>query len=202
MSPDSPIELNDTGSDCEGLKSTYTLHLRDAKTRQWHSVPDDRDALAGRLQLYIYFTLLKSLITLEPPFDFGLLWRKLDINPDAKLPTKFLVQAQLVSDNEDFEPITLNDLVTSFYQLISDETMRVSPLLQLVYYLRLSNNWKGKGVDMGGKPLVVVAASGEHPPAGKYEVGQADMAQSEHPLDEIVSAKELPLPRSRQFICS
>lgn len=158
-------EFNDTKINCEESKSGYQFYLRDAKTRRWPSIPDDTEALAGRLQLYLYFTLLRNLITQQLPFDFDFLWRKLDLDPDAKLPTKFLVQAQLISDNEDFALVSLNDLVKSFYKLINDHTMDVSPVLELVYYLRPSQSWKGKKVDRVkvvavSEPIIVTEQAG------------------------------------------
>jgi hypothetical protein len=180
----------------------YTLHLRDAKTRKRPSVPDDRDALSGRLQLYMYFTLLKNLIAREPSFDFNSLWSKLDVNPAAKLPSKFLVQAQLISNNEDFGLVSLNDLVASFYKLIDDATMHVSPLLELVYYLRTSdNNREGKGSekDVTQKEfldsLKAAAANCKRDGAVPNEAGTSrrlDMGPSEQP----------PLARSKQSIHS
>ena len=190
------IETNDVISDREGSKSMHTLHLRDAKTRYWRSIPDDAEATAGRLQLQIYFTLLDNLIAREPPFDFEMLWKKLGVKPDAKLPTRFLVQAQLRSENDDLE-ISLNALVTTFFELIRDKMMQVSPDLELVYYLRPSAiNPKGKGVERHAiekdSLSKVVSISCEGPPARINEVGtsrQHDMMQ--------LAAKELPLSRRK-----
>ena len=156
-------EPSDTKSNLEDFKFWYELHLRDAKTRKWPSIPDDTEALAGRLQLHLYFTLLRNMITQQPPFDFDFLWKKLDLDPDTKLPTKFLMQAQLISDKEGFELVSLNDLVKSFYKLINDQTMNVSPVLELVYYLRPSESWKRKKADRtqavaaSCKPIIVTS---------------------------------------------
>ena len=45
------------------------LHLLDVKMRRQNSLPREEDALAGRLQLFIYRTLLRELIALEPPYN-------------------------------------------------------------------------------------------------------------------------------------
>jgi hypothetical protein len=177
----------------------YTLHLRDAKTRERQWIPDDRVARAGRLQLYIYFTLLENLLTREPPFDFNILWRKLDVEPDAKLPTQFLVQAHLISGNEDVELISLSDLATSFYELIRNETMHVSPLLELVYYHRPSSkNPKGKGVEPQKDLPAVTAGLPARNEGGTSR--QPDIAQLEHYADrDIVSTKGVPLSRRKSI---
>jgi hypothetical protein len=190
----------------------YTVCLRDAKTRTWQSIPDNREALSGRIQLYIYLTLFENLITREPRFDFDRLWRKLGLKPDAKLPTKFLVQAQLISNNENLELISLNDLVTSFYELLKDETIRVSPSLELVYYLRPSKSQKSKGAEQDvtrKEPLALletVDARCERLPAIPIQVGTSrrpDEAQLERHIDGgVVPAKESRLSRSKQYICS
>jgi len=197
----SPPDVNldnqiDAISEGEEPKSKYTLHLRDAKTRQWPSIPEDAEALAGRLQLYCYFTLLDNLLALEPPFDFDMLWRKLGVKPDVKLPTKFLVQAQLMSDNEDLELISLNDLVTTFYELIRDQTMHVSPFLELVYYLRQP---KGKRVehDVQAEPLSKAVVEGPT----KDRAIHNGVGTSREPNFAQPTTKELPLSRrkSSQF---
>lgn len=189
----------DAVSEGEEPKSKYTLHLRDAKTRQWPSIPGDAEALAGRLQLYVYFTLLNNLITLDPPFDFDMLWRKLGVKPDAKLPTKFLVQAQLISDDEDLELISLNDLVISFYELIRDQRMHVSSFLELVYYLRQP---KGKRVehDVQGESLLEAVVANCESPTKDGDIHNG-VGTSREPDIAQPTTKELPLKRkSSQFV--
>lgn len=64
----------------------------------------------------------------------------------SSLPTKFLVQAQLISNNDDFATVSLNDLAASWHRLVQDEKLRISLVLELVYYRRLpgDDNVKGK----------------------------------------------------------
>jgi exonuclease V len=128
---------------CNNL--TRYLHLLDAKTRRQNSLPREEDALAGRLQLFIYRTLLRELIALDPPYDFDHLWETLGVDPAASLPTRFLVQVQLIPDNDDFATISLNDLAASWHRLVEGEKLHISLVLELVYYRRPPNNENGMG---------------------------------------------------------
>lgn len=203
--------IYDPKSHCEEPRTTYTLRLRDAKTRHRPWIPDHKDTLAGRLQVHIYFTLLENLISREPPFAFDLLWKKLDVNPDAKLPTKFLVQAQLITNNEDFELVSLNDLVVSFFKLINNDTMHVSSTLELVYYLRPSTESRtSEQVEQDiseNKPSSsqkVIASSCDHLPAKDgmipNKVGTSQQPDIVEPGHDIISAKQLQLERRKQFV--
>ncbi len=124
---------------------TRYLHLLDAKTRRQDSLPREEDALVGRLQLFIYRTLLRELIALEPPYNFDHLWKTLGVDPAASLPTRFLVQAQLIPNNDDFATISLNDLVASWHRLVEGEKLHISLVLELVYYRRPTDNENVKG---------------------------------------------------------
>src|SRR6266511_5687266 len=131
-----PVPLNDsenTGRAPETLdKPSRFLQVRDAKTRKTNWMPREPDSFSGRLQLYVYRTLLRDLIAHDPPFNFDRLWKKLGVSPDAKLPIKFLVQAQLIRASDDFETVSLNDLASSFHQKVMSENMQVNRLLELV----------------------------------------------------------------------
>lgn len=126
-------------------KPSRSLQVRDAKTRKNNWMPREPDSLPGRLQLYMYRTLLRDLIAHDPPFNFDRLWKKLGVNPDAKLPTKFLVQAQLIRASDDLETVSLNDLAASFHRMTMSENLQVNRLLELVYYQRPPAAQEGKG---------------------------------------------------------
>ena len=124
---------------------TRYLHVLDAKTRRQNSLPREEDALAGRLQLFIYRTLLRELIALDPPYDFDHLWKTLGVDPAASLPTAFLVQAQLIPNNNDSATVSLNDLAASWHRLVEGEKLHISLVLELIYYQRPPHNENGNG---------------------------------------------------------
>ena len=173
------VSLNDrenTDGAPESLdKPSRFLQVRDAKTRKNNWMPSEHDSLSGRLQLYTYRTLLRDLIAHDPPFNFNRLWKKLCVNPDTKLPTKFLVQAQLIRASDDFETVSLNDLAASFHQMVMSENLQVNRLLELVYYQRspAAEEGKGKGKEVKTSIDQIVASR-----RGVENQEDADLAQA------------------------
>ena len=113
------------------------LYIKDNKTRRHPSVPPHHDTLSGRFQLMLYRRLLSQLVAKSPLYDFNPLWKKLGVKSSSRLPTKFLVQANLISDNTDFQTTSLDDVVTSWHKLVKEANVQgVNENLELVYRLR------------------------------------------------------------------
>ena len=133
-------------SSTSGVKLPTMLYLKDNKTRRHPSVPPHHDTLSGRLQLMLYRRLLSQLIARSPLYDFRPLWKRLGVNSSSRLPTKFLVQANLISDNTNFQTTSLDDVVTSWHELVKEANVQcVNESLELVYRLRPPPDWKQKG---------------------------------------------------------
>ncbi len=121
------------------------LHIKDNKTRRSEYLPSAADSYSGRIQLMIYRRLLSELLSINPPYDFGPLWRKLGLDSGKIFPTRFLVQAHLIEENGDFKTACLDDLVDSWRKLVKESNiLGVSPNLELIYRLRPPPNSKGK----------------------------------------------------------
>ena len=142
------------GTDTEGSPSSTSgvnpptiLYLKDNKTRRHWSVPPHHDTLSGRLQLMLYRRLLSRLVANSPLYDFKPLWERLGVKSSSRLPIKFLVQANLISDNDtDFQTTCLDDVVTSWHELVKEANVQgVNENLELVYRLRPSPNRKQEG---------------------------------------------------------
>jgi exonuclease V len=140
------------GTDAEGSTSSTSevnpstiLYIKDNKTRRHPSVPPHHDTLSGRLQLMLYRRLLSQLVAKSPLYDFKPLWKRLGIKSSSRLPTKFLVQAKLISDNSDFQTTSLDDVVTSWHKLVEEANIQsVNENLELVYRLRPPPDMKQK----------------------------------------------------------
>jgi exonuclease V len=140
------------GTEAEGSTSSTSavnppimLYLKDNKTRRHPSVPPHYDTLSGRLQLMLYRRLLSQLVAKSPLYDFNPLWKRLGVKSSSRLPTKFLVQANLISDNTDFQTTSLDDVVTSWHKLVKEANVQgVNENLELVYRLRPPPNGKQK----------------------------------------------------------
>ena len=128
------------------VNSPTMLFLKDNKTRRHPSVPPHHDTLSGRLQLMLYRRLLSQLVAKSPLYDFKPLWKRLGVKSSCRLPTKFLVQANLISDNTDFQTTSLDDVVTSWHELVKEANVQgVNENLELVYRLRPPSDRKQKG---------------------------------------------------------
>ena len=122
-----------------------TLHIKDNKTRRSEYLPSDADSYSGRIQLMIYRRLFSELLAINPPYDFGPLWRKLGLDSKEIFPTRFLVQAHLVEENGNFQTACLDDLVDSWHKLVKESNiLGVSQNLELIYRLRPPPDSKGK----------------------------------------------------------
>ena len=138
-SPDRREGSNVEGStpSTSGVNPPTMLYLKDNKTRRHPSVPPHHDTLSGRLQLMLYRRLLSQLVAKSPLYDFRPLWKRLGLKSSSRLPTKFLVQANLISDNTDLQTTSLDDVVTSWHELVKEANVQgVNENLELVYRLR------------------------------------------------------------------
>ncbi|KAF9055971.1 exonuclease V a 5' deoxyribonuclease-domain-containing protein [Panaeolus papilionaceus] len=135
-----PSILNIDVNDCSlPSAKSYFLQLKDNKTRGVMSLPSDEDAASGKLQLMLYRRLLQELLATSPPYDFTPLWQKAGVNPKARLPEKFLLQAQLNDVDTDPTSTCLDDLVAIWRKTVEDSRITaIDPSLQLVYRLRTS----------------------------------------------------------------
>ena len=94
----------------------------------------------------LYRRLLSQLVANSPFYDFGPLWKRLGVKSSSPFPTKFLVQANLISDNIDFQTTCLDDLVVSWHKLVKEANIQgISENLELVYRLRPPPGRKQKG---------------------------------------------------------
>lgn len=123
----------------------HTLRIIDTKTRLNESLPRDEDTLSSRLQVMLYHRLLSDLVTLNPPYDFPALWKKLGLRSAQNFSTAFLMEAKLISHSDNFQVVCLDDLVTSWYNLVACSNISsVDPTSELVYRLQPESG-KGKG---------------------------------------------------------
>ena len=133
------------GSSSSGVNPPTMLYLRDNKTRLCPSVPRHHNTLSSRLQLMLYRRLLSQLVAQSPLYDFNPFWERLGIKSSSPLPTKFLLQANLTSDNTDLQTTTLDDVVSSWHKLVKEANIQgVSENLELVYRLRPPPDGKQK----------------------------------------------------------
>ena len=130
-------EAEESTCSTSGVNSPTMLYLKDNKTRPYPSIPPHHDTLSGRLQLMLYRRLFSQLVSKSPLYDFNPLWKRLGVNSSSRLPKKFLVQANLTSDNSDFHPTTLDDVVSSWHEFVKEANIQgVNEYLELVYRLR------------------------------------------------------------------
>ena len=94
----------------------------------------------------LYRRLLSQLVAKSPLYDFGPLWKRLGVKSSLRLPREFLVQANLISDNTDFQTTCLDDVVTSWHKLVIEANIQgIDGNLELVYRLRPPPDSKQKG---------------------------------------------------------
>ena len=130
-------EVPDPPDRVEVVNPPAILYLKDNKTRRYRTIPPHHDTLSGRLQLMLYRRLLSQLVAKSPLYDFSPLWRRLGVKSSSQFPTKFLVQANLISDDTDFQTTCLDDLVTSWHRLVEKANIQsIDENLELVYRLR------------------------------------------------------------------
>ncbi|KNZ76384.1 Defects in morphology protein 1 like protein [Termitomyces sp. J132] len=134
------------------------LHLLDTKTRRTNTLPEDRATLPSRIQLMLYYRLLKDLTSLSPPFDFAAMWQRVGVNPTKTLSTRFLLEAGLLKENNSWNTSCLNDFSNAFVELV--ENLGISGVdteLELVYRLiqvglkSSLQNFAGNGNDVKGQ---------------------------------------------------
>ncbi|KAG5715711.1 Defects in morphology protein 1 like protein [Termitomyces sp. T112] len=121
------------------------LHLLDTKTRRTNTLPEDRATLPSRIQLMLYYRLLKDLTSLSPPFDFAAMWQRVGVNPTKTLSTRFLLEAGLLKENNSWNTSCLNDFSNAFVELV--ENLGISGVdteLELVYRLIQGDKIKRK----------------------------------------------------------
>ncbi|KAG6889146.1 hypothetical protein C0992_006295 [Termitomyces sp. T32_za158] len=121
------------------------LHLLDTKTRRVKTLPVDRDTLPSRIQLMLYYRLLKDLISLSPPFDFAAMWQRVGVDPVQTFSTKFLTQAGLLEGINSLNTSCLNALSNVYVEMVrSLDIAGVDTELELVYRLRQSETHRNK----------------------------------------------------------
>ena len=131
-------EAEEVTSSTSGVNPPAMLYLKDNKTRQHPSVPPHHDTFSGRMQLMLYRRLLSQLVAKSPLYDFNPLWKRLGVDSSSLLPKKSLVEAKLIPDNTDVQLITLDDVVSSWHELVRGANVQgVSENLELVYRLRI-----------------------------------------------------------------
>lgn len=138
--------ITDNTPPAPSTRSLHSLHIIDTKTRLNESLPKDEDTLSSRLQVMLYHRLLSDLVTSNPPYDFPALWKKLGLRSAQKLSTAFLMEAKLISHSDNFQVVCLDDLATSWHNLVACSNISaVDPTLELVYRLQPESLGKGKG---------------------------------------------------------
>jgi exonuclease V len=148
--PDRREETDAEGStsSTSGVNQPSMLYLKDNKTRRHCSIPPHDDTLSGRLQLMLYRRLLSQLVATSPLYDFKPLWKRLRVKSSSRLPTKFLVQTNLISDNTDVQTTCLDDVVTSWHEFVKEANFQgVNENLELLYRLRHLPHRKQKSKD-------------------------------------------------------
>ncbi|KAF8226303.1 hypothetical protein L208DRAFT_1302667 [Tricholoma matsutake] len=136
----------------------YTLQLRDAKTRRSNYLPSHEDTLPSRIQLMLYYRLLKDLISSSPAFDFDYLWKRLKLKSSEVFSTKFLVQAGLIAETESFHMVCLDDLARAWTDLVQQlGVCEVDPSLEIIYRSRPGSpkqKHKNKGEVKAQEPIL------------------------------------------------
>jgi len=134
---------------------SHTLHIIDTKTRLNEFLPRDEDTLSSRLQVMLYHRLLSELVTLNPPYDFPALWKKLGLRSAQKLSTAFLTEAKLILHSDNSQVVCLDDLAASWHNLVACSNISaVDPTLELVYRLQPESLSQGKGKGRMRMPAV------------------------------------------------
>ncbi|KAF8079072.1 exonuclease V a 5' deoxyribonuclease-domain-containing protein [Lyophyllum atratum] len=145
----SPLPLNT--STIPSAPSQIILHLIDTKTRRSNSLPSHQDSFPSRIQLMLYYRLLRDLISTSPPFDFGSFWRRLDVNPSASFSTQFLVQARLTAELQERTTSCLNDLAQAWTEMVQVlNVCDVDTSLEIIYRLQPpGSKWKSRNRGKG-----------------------------------------------------
>ena len=164
---DDLFEERREGTDAEGSTSSTSgfnpptmLYLKDNKTRHHPSFPLHDDTLPSRLKLMLYRRLLSQLVAKSPLYDFKPLWERLGLKSHARLPTKLISQANLISDNTGSQPRSLDDLVTLWHELVKKANIQgINENLELVYRLgsqraASENSTAGPSNDMEDSPTI------------------------------------------------
>ena len=138
----------------------YRLHVSDTKTRKHNSMPSDDDTLSSKLQLMLYHRLLSNLLVrpsrTTTGLDFGQFWVRLGLDPKRTLSKTFLVQAGLVSPEEDPQTALLKcleDLVGAWR--IAVDTLHVDGIdqtLSVVYRTQPKRGSRKKARSPGSSP--------------------------------------------------
>jgi hypothetical protein len=99
----------------------------------------------------LYHRLLKDLISPSPAFDFDSLWKHMKLKSSEVFSTKFLVQAGLITENDSFRMVCLDDLARAWADMVQQlGACEVDSNLQLVYRLQPATpKWKRKDKGKG-----------------------------------------------------
>jgi exonuclease V len=103
----------------------------------------------------LYHRLLKDLISASPAFDFDSLWKRMKLKSSEVFSTKFLVQAGLITENDSFRMVCLDDLARAWADMVPQlGACEVDSNLQLVYRLQPATpKWKCKDKGKTQEPI-------------------------------------------------
>ena len=194
-------EAEGSTSSTSGVNPPTMLYLMENKTRSYASVPPDHDMLKGRLQLMLYRRLLSQLVAKSPLYDFNPLWEKLKIKSSSRIPKKILVKVNAVLKSTDSQSITLDDLVSSWYELVKEADVQgVNENLELVYRLRPSvKTQKGKAIATTRKGIKdtpdfwskFLMTSSENSTAGPSNHMEVNATVTERPSEEEMRLQQV-----------
>ncbi|KAG5635655.1 hypothetical protein H0H81_010510 [Sphagnurus paluster] len=121
------------------------LHVVDTKTRRSRTLPSHEDTLPSRIQLMLYYRLLRDLTRTSPPFDFLAFWRHLGVDPIAPFSTAFLVQLGLTEETGTWAMTCLNDLTTAWVKMIQALNIcGIDTTLEIIYRHQEQDQRRGK----------------------------------------------------------
>ncbi|KXN88879.1 putative exonuclease V, mitochondrial, partial [Leucoagaricus sp. SymC.cos] len=117
---------------------SFTLQIIDTKTRKRPSLPLAEDTLPSRLQLMLYHRLLSRLVSPDASFDFMVFWQLASVDPHKQLSWRFLEQAGLIADANEFQVLNLADLSVLWQDLVHQLCIAgVDDKLKLIYRLQM-----------------------------------------------------------------
>jgi exonuclease V len=113
---------------------SHALHILDTKTRRTNTLPSDEEALASRLQLMLYHTLLSTITSRSPLFDFTAFWTRLGLDTSAPFSTSFAEQARLIWSPTCSDLTCLDDLTAEWGQAMQMLSVTgVDPEMEIIY---------------------------------------------------------------------
>ncbi|KAF7302809.1 hypothetical protein MKEN_01242800 [Mycena kentingensis (nom. inval.)] len=163
-----------------------SIRVSDTKTRRTDTLPSDEDAEPAKLQLMVYYRLLRAQLDQTTPFDYPTLWTALHLDPAAPFSPEFL--AQLDGDT-DASLRCLGDVATFVAQRVKE--MSLPPLDRTLTIVYRSQNKYGRRPQRTS----TVPVDPELAQAIQLSLAQSD-AEFEAELQKVLrtSAAELDMP--------